>query len=162
MCFAIFGTSYASPEPDGALYVWTDAVGDHHFADFNASGDVDTADLALFDALLQARDGGPRDSDATINGVVHIPNVGPGFSVYDLDADGAIGPPDRAALAPPPLVGDANDDCIVNFADLTSVLTHWGAVIPPGSPTDGDANADGHADFADITAILTAWGSQCP
>lgn len=51
-------------------------------------------------------------------------------------------------------VGDANDDGVVNFADMTSVLANWCTSICP-CLMYGDADRDGDADFADITAVLT-------
>ncbi len=156
----LFGTSYQWPEPDGALYVWTDAAGDHGFGDFDGSSVVNGIDLAIFDLTLLSRDGGPQDMDGIANGMVRIPNFGPGFSVYDLNGDGVIGPPDRNELVPPILFGDANHDCIVNFADITSVLTHWGSSYATTGP--GDANRNGQVNFADITSVLTSFGLTCP
>lgn len=64
---------------------------------------------------------------------------------------------DFAFAAPPPACpGDADGDGLVSFADITSVLTHWG-----GSGVFGDANGDGMVNFADITEALTHWGSVC-
>ncbi len=50
--------------------------------------------------------------------------------------------------------GDANGSGAVDFADITSTLTHWGLAGP-----DGDANCDGTVNFSDITDILTNWGA---
>lgn len=71
-----------------------------------------------------------------------------------------IGP----AVAPPPPVclGDANGDNMVNFADITAVLTNFGNVYQPGSGGAGDANNDGPVNFADITTVLTNFGNTCP
>lgn len=156
------GTSYESEQYDSALFVWTDAIGDHTFADFNGDGHVNGDDLDAFDAIVATRDGGPRDADQTVNGEVRVPSFAAGFSVFDLDGDGLINSLDRVKLLPPPMIGDANGDCVVNFADLTMILTNWGTVVPGGSPPAGDANADGVVNFSDITAVLTAWGAVCP
>jgi hypothetical protein len=53
-------------------------------------------------------------------------------------------------LAPSPRPGDANGDGIVNFSDITSVLTNWGATYPVNGP--GDSNHDAAVNFSDITA----------
>jgi hypothetical protein len=62
----------------------------------------------------------------------------------------------RTAPSPCP---DANADGVVNFADITSILRHFGEVCSP--PCDGDATRDGVVNFGDITAVLTAFGSSC-
>lgn len=58
-------------------------------------------------------------------------------------------------------LGDTNDDSIVNFSDITAVLTSWGAQYD-GFTGPGDADNDGDADFADITAVLSAFLAPCP
>ncbi len=54
--------------------------------------------------------------------------------------------------------GDADGDGIVNFSDITSVLSNWGSVNCLAS---GDANASGSIDFSDITTVLSNWGAVC-
>jgi hypothetical protein len=159
---AIFGSTYDRNDAKGALYVWTDAAGDHLKGDFDGSGVVDSVDLNHIDSTIAALDGGPMDADGIVNGAVQVPNFGPGFSVCDVNGNGTINALDRALLAPTLLYGDANHDCVVNFADLTFVLTNWGFASAPGSGGSGDANDDGMVNFADITAALTGWGSACP
>lgn len=56
-----------------------------------------------------------------------------------------------------PCPGDVNGDRVVNFADISEVLTFWG-LSGPG----GDANGDGIVNFADITRVLENWGLTCP
>ncbi len=66
------------------------------------------------------------------------------------------------AVAPPPhCPGDANGDRVVSFADVTSVLAHFGIDYSPGTGP-GDANADGPVNFTDVTSVLSAWGVPCP
>lgn len=58
--------------------------------------------------------------------------------------------------------GDANDDEAVNFADVTSVLSTFGAVyLPPvfDPANPGDANDDLGVTFADITSVLSTFGA---
>ncbi len=57
-----------------------------------------------------------------------------------------------AVCVPPVLLGDANGDGVVNFADITSVLVNFNMTGPPFIP--GDANGDGVVNFADITSAL--------
>ncbi len=66
-------------------------------------------------------------------------------------------------FVPPLCPGDANNDRVVNFADITSVLANFGNVYPPGVLNGpGDANHDGSVTFADITAVLANFGRVCP
>ncbi len=65
-------------------------------------------------------------------------------------------------VVPTPCPGDANNDGVVNFADITSVLTFFNATYNPGLDGLGDANSDGAVNFADITAVLTFFGVTCP
>lgn len=55
--------------------------------------------------------------------------------------------------------GDADGNGVVNFADITNVLTNWGG--GGGCLPLGDANASGTIDFNDITAVITNWGASC-
>ncbi len=52
--------------------------------------------------------------------------------------------------ASPALVGDLNQDGVVDAADLTILLGAW-------STADGDLNGDGTTDAADLTILLGAW-----
>ena len=62
-----------------------------------------------------------------------------------VNADGTIGNP--------PLVGDLNNDGVVNGADLGDLLGAWGAC--PGCPAD--LNGDGLVDGADLGILLANW-----
>jgi spore coat protein A len=55
--------------------------------------------------------------------------------------------------------GDANDDSLVNFADVTAVLAHFGESGPRG--ITGDANVNGFVDFGDVTTVLSNFGASC-
>jgi hypothetical protein len=60
-------------------------------------------------------------------------------------------------------LGDADGSGLVDFGDVTSVLTNWGSgagTCPIGSGP-GDADNNGTVEFADITSVLTAWGTAC-
>ncbi len=54
--------------------------------------------------------------------------------------------------------GDANGDNMVNFADITAVLSNW----QTNGANGGDANGDGVVNFADITTVLSNWQQPCP
>lgn len=62
----------------------------------------------------------------------------------------------RGSVFVPPIPGDANGDCVVDFGDVTSVLANYG-----GSGPDGDGDSNGSVDFGDITAALAGWGGMC-
>jgi hypothetical protein len=58
-------------------------------------------------------------------------------------------------------VGDANDDGVVNFADMTNVLANF-CTTTCLCMMYGDADRDGDADFADITAVLANFNQIHP
>lgn len=62
----------------------------------------------------------------------------------------------------PPCAADFNLDDIVDFADLNTVLTNYGALfIVPPQYFLGNANNDDAVDFADLNAVLTSFGMTC-
>lgn len=65
------------------------------------------------------------------------------------------------AAPPPPCLGDADGNGVVNFGDVTSVLANFGNVYPSGDGP-GDANHNGVVNFADVTAVLANFGIVCP
>ncbi|MDX2115297.1 MAG: hypothetical protein SFZ24_06705 [Planctomycetota bacterium] len=162
---ALVGTTYAFKDPSGALYVWTDAAGQHFFGDLDHDGSLTELDLMAFDAAVGAFDGGSKDADGIVNGVVRIPAFAVSFSGHDFNSDGQIGPLDREVLVPPPppvIPGDADRDCTVTFADVVTVLRYWGATYPqPGLSALGDADGDARVLFSDVSSVLRFWGSAC-
>ncbi len=50
---------------------------------------------------------------------------------------------------------------VVNFADITAVLSNWNTNFNT-TTGPGDANCDGIVNFSDITAVLSNWNAQCP
>ncbi len=75
---------------------------------------------------------------------------------------GAGGTPSHgfALWAPPDACcpGDANNDRVVNFADLNAVLSAFGA---SGTASDADMNGDGFVNFADLNLVLGHFGDAC-
>ncbi len=121
--------------------------------DANHDGVKDCNDAAILVALC-----GQTEADPTFN------------AYADMNGDGEITGDDEALLeaitgvcpgqcstTPPPCPGDANGDRVVDFSDITAVLTNWGG---PG-PT-GDADHDGDVEFSDITSVLTSFNVPCP
>jgi hypothetical protein len=72
-----------------------------------------------------------------------------------------VAAPATGPCTQPPFPGDANNDGLVNFSDITSVLSNFGANYQPGTGV-GDANNDGLVNFADITAVLVNFGNVAP
>ncbi|MDX2115075.1 MAG: hypothetical protein SFZ24_05565 [Planctomycetota bacterium] len=62
----------------------------------------------------------------------------------------------RGSATVPVIPGDANGDCVVSFADVTSVLANWGS-----AGWVGDADSSGSVNFSDITAALANWNAAC-
>ena len=58
--------------------------------------------------------------------------------------------------------GDANNDRVVDFADILIVLRDWGDCEPPPTKCQGDVTGNGVVDFADINMILVNWGCGGP
>ncbi|TVQ63676.1 MAG: hypothetical protein EA379_03515 [Phycisphaerales bacterium] len=56
----------------------------------------------------------------------------------------------------PGIPGDLNGDGVVDFADLSIVLSQFGM---EGDDLDGDANGDGVVDFTDLSIVLSNFGT---
>ena len=59
----------------------------------------------------------------------------------------------------PACAGDANNDRVVNFADLSLVLAAFG-LNRPGLPAD--VNRDDRVNFQDLSIVLSRFGTSCP
>ncbi|HBS29707.1 MAG TPA: hypothetical protein DEB06_09725, partial [Phycisphaerales bacterium] len=59
----------------------------------------------------------------------------------------------------PPCPGDANFDRVVDFDDVTAVLSGWGS--PGATRREGDTNDDQVVDFEDIQSIMSNWLAEC-
>ncbi len=67
-----------------------------------------------------------------------------------------------AQAAPPShCAGNANDDQLVDFQDITAVLNFWQMDYSPGTGP-GDADGDGFVEFADLSTVLANWLATCP
>ncbi|HBS28028.1 MAG TPA: hypothetical protein DEB06_00935 [Phycisphaerales bacterium] len=61
--------------------------------------------------------------------------------------------------------GNADGNNIVDFDDITAILSNWlNNYAPPPDPATGpgDADASGVVDFDDITSVLSNWLDVCP
>ena len=68
--------------------------------------------------------------------------------------------PTGLAQCPGPLLGDLDNDCDVDLADLAELLSHYGATSG-ATCADGDFDRDGDVDLADLAELLGAYGSSC-
>ncbi len=67
-----------------------------------------------------------------------------------------------AGACPPPFCfGDADGNNIVNFNDITVILSNFLNDYTPGTGP-GDSNGDGVVNFGDVTATLSAFLNTCP
>lgn len=66
---------------------------------------------------------------------------------------------DPAVLLVSVCPGDANDDRLVNSADLSVLLAQFGLSVTPSS--GADFNSDGLVNAADLSVLLAAFGSSC-
>jgi acetyl esterase/lipase len=67
---------------------------------------------------------------------------------------------DRFITNPPRVCpGNADANPVVNFADITAVLSRFN--LPGGVNQPGDADGNGTVNFADVTAVLGNWGANC-
>ncbi len=116
---------------DGAtLYTFVGAsVGDRFGFAVSGAGDVNNDG---FDDLIV---GAPEDDDGGANS-------GSAFVFLSV-----------------PCPGDIDDDDLVNFADLNTVLGSFGE---SGLNLDADVNLNGTVDFADLNLVLTNFGISCP
>ncbi|MGP1309091.1 MAG: hypothetical protein ACTS27_02705 [Phycisphaerales bacterium] len=81
----------------------------------------------------------------------------------DLNADGELEPVLSQAYTTArgePCAGDTNNDDLVNFSDLNTILTCFGLTGQPGHLL-GDLTRDGVVNFADLNEVLTNFGNGC-
>ena len=61
------------------------------------------------------------------------------------------------------LIGDVNNDCVVNIFDLVMVARHWGSRIgDPRYDPACDLNGDGRIGLIDLIIVVMHWGDTCP
>lgn len=113
--------------------------------------------------------GGPTSYTATLPAFGCSKTIN--YYVQAIASDGLIvrspASSDLVASTPdcPGCPGDANADNIIDFADITTILIHWGE--SGIAPFTGDSDYNGVVNFNDLTATLGAWaapggGGGCP
>lgn len=147
-----FGLMMSHPtEPDDANFASFRAVNDA-LADENA--DVASINLARLTDFVELSDFNtlPRYAVPGLDHA-HLYSESYNHSSYATLARRAL----LVILAPPPCPMDASGNGIVDFQDITIILSNWGSAGP-----FGDVNASGAVNFADLAAILSNWGEVCP
>ncbi len=149
----LVGGSYAAVQGD-VTFVWSDMMPNAVPGDFNGSGGVGPADVALFDAFIAAHDGqSPRDEDGVVNGVVDIVEFGPNFSLFDVNYDGLVDASDRPIV---PNDGhrpaDFDHDRDVDQSDFGHLQACMGGavVLPAVGCEDADLDFDDDIDQDDF------------
>lgn len=92
------------------------------------------------------------DADGRADAYDNCPQV---YNPDQADADGD-GVGDVCAC-----LGDLDGDGLVGLADLSALLTNFGAASGMNRE-DGDLDADGDVDLADLSGLLTVFGVPCP
>jgi chitodextrinase len=54
--------------------------------------------------------------------------------------------------------GDVNGDGVVNYLDLSIMLSHWSSTS--ATPSQGDLNSDHIVNYLDLSIMLSHWGSK--
>ncbi len=84
-----------------------------------------------------------------------------GFAFLPASAPGSVLTSSGASC--PDCPGDADGNRLIDFVDITAILSNWGSQGAAGPPMNiGDGNYDGVVNFDDINAALANWGVECP
>ncbi len=151
------GGSYTSQQD--SLFVWSDIYPNVLLGDFDGDGNVDSSEVALFDAYLQSNDGNPvLDADGTANGSIEIAGFGLGFSLYDLNYDGLVDSEDRAVVGGssyPRADYDHDQDVDQDdFGHLQVCLTGADQTPPLPGCRNADLDRDNDVDQSDVAVFV--------
>ncbi len=149
---ALFGMPCATEGE--AYFIWTDSGFNETFGDCDGDEIAGPADQAIMQTVIQTEDGGPRDLDSAVDGIVTV-GTGETWSYFDLNGDGIISGAD-IALLDAPCLADWNSDGLRTVTDIFAFLASWFAQEPR-------ADIDGQSGIgvADIFAFLSAWFAGC-
>lgn len=148
---ALVGTAYVSN--DESLYAWTDVGFDEKVGDLNGDGIVDHHDAVAFDHALEMLDGSPSDADGMVNGIFHVINPGPNFTLFDFNDDGVIDGDDRIYIEAS-CRADWNKDGVVNSQDFFDFLSAFFILR-------ADFNFDGYTNSQDFFDYLVVFFAGC-
>jgi len=156
-CAACCGTAYTTPQPDGALYIWTDVWPNPRLGDFDGDDKLTTADVTRLYDYIAAYDGDPNydDDGNPTNSSLLLHQYASNFCLYDTNYDGIVSPADAL------LGGDMEIDLHVDandIDDLVLALLNPAAYSASHGGVDprirGDLNGDGRLDGADINEFV--------
>ncbi len=147
---------------------------DPFLVQYSTNGGVNWSDLevvgpSLNDAIPDVVGGWVQrsfDLDPLISGATQVrfrwiaEDIGQG-SVVEAGLDAFRLSAIECDFTPAPCLGDADGSGVVDFGDITSVLSNFLNDYTPGTGL-GDANGDGLVDFADITSVLSNFLQVCP
>ena len=92
-----------------------------------------------------------------------LPTVDPAeYVVQAVDEAGNVGMDDSDGLYYQALLGDVDDNCVVNISDIMSVANWWRCKC--GDPCYApryDLNGDCDIDIVDIMLAVARWGEVC-
>ncbi|MCA9290220.1 MAG: hypothetical protein KDA25_03765, partial [Phycisphaerales bacterium] len=121
-----------------------------------ATGDGDLSFQWFRDGIALVDD--DRISGATTDTLVitdvECPDSGEIVAIVNDDC--GFGLSESATLSVPRLA-DFNGDCVVDAADLATLLGSWGP-CPDEGPCPADLNGDGQVDPIDLGTLLSVWG----
>lgn len=121
-------------------FIWTGSLGMRDLNSYLVQVGVDLTGWTLVQAFGVSSDG------STIAGIGRFQGQDRAWLVKGLSPHSP----------PPPPCPDVSGDGVVNFVDITQVLSTWSTSSP-----FGDANNDGTVNFTDITTVLARWGESC-
>ena len=134
-------------------------------ADVDGDGDMDVLSASGGDAKIAWYE---NDGDGNFTEHIISMSLRGGNSVFaadvdgdeDMDVLGASWARDKIVwyenLSPPPLPADLTGDGLVDFGDLTLLLSNWNREVSAAEGNLVDA-AGSAVDFRDLTALLGAW-----
>jgi hypothetical protein len=129
-------------------------------ADFQWQKRLGTTTLWLSLSDVAGEISGTQTSTLTIIGVDTI-NAGEYRLRYNSVCGNTISQTATLTVVPAPACpGDTNNDNVVNFLDITTVLANFGTSYP-FSTGPGDADENGVVQFLDITTVLANFGTSC-
>lgn len=148
--YALLGTSYTAPDPDGALFVWTDVWPGPVRGDVDGSGTAGPFDALLIQQFTAAHDA----DDGLVDGRVSIPGFGPDFRVFDVNHNGGVDILDEWLVSKPNDLDDSGSVDLADFAWLQTCLS--GEFVPYGPLLCGlaDADLDGDVDAQDAVRLI--------
>ena len=125
--------------------------GEHGEELWVTDGTNEGTDLAV--DLLDGPDSSrPQEYRFRDDALIFLADDGDGFDIWSLELTGLV---EEAET----LLGDTNDDDVVNFVDFLIVSENFGRQVEAGS-ADGDFNDDGDVDFFDFLVMSNNFGQQ--